>query len=60
VPVNVPQESYILNDINSISVTAEGPSKIILGLRNTDFITTVDLSNKKKEVSSSMLKLDRL
>jgi len=48
VPINIPQESYVINDIDTISVVAEGPSKIILGLRDTDFIATVDLSDKKE------------
>ncbi|BAL80584.1 CdaR family protein [Caldisericum exile] len=48
VPINVSSESYISNDLPTISVVAEGPSKVILGLKDSDFIATVDLSNKKE------------
>lgn len=46
VPINLPQETYIQNNISPISIVAEGPSKILLGLHNTDFFASVDLSGK--------------
>lgn len=48
VPINVSSESYISNDLPTVSVVAEGPSKVILGLKDSDFVATVDLTNKKE------------
>ncbi|MGB9855395.1 MAG: CdaR family protein [Caldisericum sp.] len=48
VPINVPSESYISNALQTVSVVAEGPSKVILGLKDSDFVATVNLLNKKE------------
>jgi len=48
VPINVSQESYVTNDLPMISVVAEGPNNLIIGLRDSDFVATVDLSNKRE------------
>uniref|UniRef100_A0A7C4TW30 YbbR-like domain-containing protein n=1 Tax=Caldisericum exile TaxID=693075 RepID=A0A7C4TW30_9BACT len=48
VPINIPPDSYVSNSIQNISVVIEGPSKIVLGMRDSDFIASVDLSNKKE------------
>lgn len=48
VPINVSSESYISNNLPTCSIVAEGPSKIILGLKDSDFVATVDLSSKKE------------
>jgi YbbR domain-containing protein len=47
IPINVASDSFVVNSINTVSVTAEGPSKIILGLKDTDFSAIVDLTGKK-------------
>ena len=48
VPINVSQESCVTNDLPTISVVAEGPNNLIIGLRDSDFVATVDLSNKRE------------
>ncbi|PMP83937.1 MAG: hypothetical protein C0175_00920, partial [Caldisericum exile] len=48
VPINVPSESYISNALQTVSVVAEGPSKVILGLKDSDFVATVNLLNKNE------------
>ncbi len=45
-PINVPSGSFVVNNIGTVSITAEGPSKIILGLKDTDFSSIVDLTGK--------------
>ncbi|MGB9695078.1 MAG: CdaR family protein [Caldisericaceae bacterium] len=47
IPINVSSDSFVVNNIGSVSVTAEGPSKIILGLKDSDFSAIVDLTGKK-------------
>jgi YbbR domain-containing protein len=46
VPVNVPPESFVINDLGYVTITAEGPSKVILGIKDTDFTALVDMAGK--------------
>jgi YbbR domain-containing protein len=47
VPVNVPPESFVVNNLGYVSITAEGPSKVILGIKDSDFTALVDMSGKE-------------
>jgi len=47
IPINVANDTFVVNNIGNVSITAEGPSKIILGLKDTDFSAIVDLTGKK-------------
>lgn len=46
IPVNVPSGSFVSGSLGSVSITAEGPGKVIIGLKNNDFSAIADLSNK--------------
>lgn len=46
VPVNVAPGSFVVRSLGEVSITAEGPSKIIFGLKDSDFSAIVDLANK--------------
>ncbi len=47
VPLNIPSESFIVNEIEPVTIYAEGPSKVILGIKPTDFTAVVNLSGKE-------------
>ena len=47
IPVNISPESFVVNDLGYVSITAEGPSKVILGIKDSDFTALVDASGKK-------------
>ena len=46
VPINVPNESFVVNNLGYVTITAEGPSKIILGIKDTDFTALVNMAGK--------------
>ncbi|PIW10898.1 MAG: hypothetical protein COW37_01540 [Caldiserica bacterium CG17_big_fil_post_rev_8_21_14_2_50_35_7] len=46
VPINVPNESFVVNNLGYVAITAEGPSKVILGIKDTDFTALVDMAGK--------------
>ena len=46
VPINVPNESFVVNNLGYVAITAEGPSKIILGIKDTDFTALVNMAGK--------------
>jgi YbbR domain-containing protein len=47
VPINVPNESFVVNNLGYVAITAEGPSKVILGIKDTDFTALVDMAGKE-------------
>ena len=47
VPINVPNESFVVNNLGYVAITAEGPSKIILGIKDTDFTALVNMAEKE-------------
>jgi YbbR domain-containing protein len=46
VPINVPNESFVVNNLGYVAITAEGPSKVILGIKDTDFTALVNMAGK--------------
>jgi YbbR domain-containing protein len=47
VPINVPNESFVVNNLGYVAITAEGPSKVILGIKDIDFTALVDMAGKE-------------
>jgi YbbR domain-containing protein len=47
VPINVPNESFVVNNLGYVAITAEGPSKVILGIKDTDFTALVNMAGKE-------------
>lgn len=47
VPINVPNESFVVNNLGYVAITAEGPSKVILGIKDTDFTALVNIAGKE-------------
>jgi YbbR domain-containing protein len=47
VPVNVPPDSFVVNNLGYVAITAEGPSKVLLGIKDSDFTALVDMSGKE-------------
>ncbi|MCX6087935.1 MAG: CdaR family protein [Caldiserica bacterium] len=47
VPINVPNESFVVNNLGYVAISAEGPSKVILGIKDIDFTALVDMAGKE-------------
>jgi YbbR domain-containing protein len=47
VPINVPNESFVVNNLGYVAITAEGPSKVILGIKDIDFTALIDMAGKE-------------